>query len=121
MNLVEPFSIETNRERLALALSMVVDLSTDKKKRAEDPEDSFLTEDRLAELQGLLSGDYKNESMAIYYTLRLQGVEEVDFADKVGSLGVDDIYVTVEQKGDDQVQVWTLPKKQEETAEAAAV
>lgn len=119
MHNVEPYRIETTRERLAFAIDFA------KASLVKKPEVENLTEDEaraiLDDIKILEIGieSHKDEMMAIYFTLRLKGVEEADFPDHVEVLTVDDIYIAVELSttNDDEVIAYTLgDEKQEEPA-----
>lgn len=120
MHNVEPYRIETTRERLAFAVDFA------KASLVKKPDIEGLTEDEaraiLDDIKILEIGinSHEEEMKAIYYTLRLRGIEEADFPEHVGSLTVDDIFIAVELSttNADEVIAYTLDdEKQEEPAE----
>lgn len=113
MNTVEPYSIETTRERLDLALQVAKYFKSIERRQHSSPKialaynESEKGNKRNAEANEVLES-HAEEMKAIYFTLRLRGVEEVDFPTKIEALTVDDIYVTVEPAGNDEVTVYTI-------------
>lgn len=121
MHNVEPYRIETTRERLTFAVDFA------KASMAKKPDVEGLTEDKshaiLDDIKILEIGieSHKEEMKAVYYTLRLRGVEEVDFPDHVGSLTVDDIFIAVELSttNEDEIIAYTLDDEKQEEPEQA--
>lgn len=108
MTKVEPLNIATNRERLTTALAVLNELKAYDRKVKEDPETPAISAERIAEIQVLLE-ELAPETTAIYYTLRLNGAEESDFAEKILEVTVDEICISVEQISDTEVRCYYLP------------
>lgn len=117
MTKVEPLKINTTRERLATALAVINELKAYDRALKEDAGAQPISSERLAEIQSILD-DHKEESKAIYYTLRLDGADESEFAEKILEVTVDEIYVSVEQISETEVRCFYLPTVRTDTAEA---
>lgn len=117
MTKVEPLNIATNRERLTTALALLNELKAYDRKVKENPETPAFPPERSAEISALLK-ELAPEATAIYYTLRLNGAEESEFAEKILEVTVDEICISVEQISDTEVRCYYLPP---ETAAETAV
>ncbi|WP_274644222.1 hypothetical protein [Pseudomonas serbica] len=101
MHKVEPFRIETTRERLTAALALANTSLLSKPDVASKA---------VIERQSIDIILHADELKAIYYTLRLRGIQEAEFAQHIGELTVDDILVAVENSptNEDDVIVYTI-------------
>lgn len=108
MTKVEPLNIATNRERLTTALAVINELKAYDRQVKENPETPAFPSGRSADIKVLLE-ELAPEAKAIYYTLRLNGAEESEFAEKILEVTVDDIYIAVEQISDTEVRCYNLP------------
>lgn len=115
MTKVEPLNIATNRHRLATALAVANELKAYDRAVKENPDAPAISQERLAEIQQILD-THPDEMKAIYYTLRLNGAEESEFAEKILELSVDAIYVLVEPISDTEVRCYALPPEAEEAS-----
>jgi hypothetical protein len=101
MSNVEPFRIETTRNRLTAALEL------GKASLLRKPDDQDKAEIERLSIGIILHAD---ELKAIYFTLRLRGVQEADFAKHIGELTVDDILIAIENSptNQDEMIVYTI-------------
>jgi hypothetical protein len=101
MHNVEPFRIETTRERLTAALALANTSLLNK------PD---ITSQVVIERQSIDIILHADELKAIYYTLRLRGIQEAEFALHIGDLTVNDILIAVENSpnSEDEVIVYTI-------------
>jgi hypothetical protein len=116
MHNVEPFRIETTRERLTDALEFAKSTFVQRPKPDELTEDearAILDDIKILEI-GIDS--HSEEMKAIYYTLRLRGIEEADFGLHIGELTVDEIFIAVElsETNADEIIAYTIGEEQEE-------
>jgi hypothetical protein len=117
MSNIEPYRIETTRERLTDAIEFAKAGLMPKPQggghMSEDEARAILDDIKILEI-GLES--HKQEMDAIYYTMRLRGIEEADFPMHVDTLTADDIYIAVELStaSEDEVIAYTLGEEQEE-------
>lgn len=117
MNNVEPFRIETTRERLvaAVALAKASFVQHADVEGLEAEEARAILEAKQAHEIGVVT--LRAEMDAIFYTLRLRGVAVEDFSKHVGDLTADDILIAVElsPENEDEVLVYTLGDAKEVT------
>ena len=117
MNIVEPFRIETTRERLvaAVALAKASFVQHADVEGLEAEEARAILEAKQAHEIGVVT--LRAEMDAIFYTLRLRGVAVEDFSKHVGDLTADDILIAVElsPENEDEVLVYTLGDAKEAT------
>jgi hypothetical protein len=101
MHNVEPFRIETTRERLAAAVGFANAASVENRKTLSLDGNERLDADIKL---------HADEMKAIYITLRVRGIEEADFFQHVGELKVDDILIAVENSptSEDEVIAYTI-------------
>jgi hypothetical protein len=122
MHNVEPFRIETTRERLTDALEFAKSTFVQKPEIAslsEDEARAILDDIKILEI-GIES--HSEEMKAIYYTLRLRGIEEQDFGQNIADLRAEDIYIAVELStaNEDEIIAYTLSDNGEVEAEVEA-
>jgi hypothetical protein len=110
MHNVEPFRIETTRERLATAVGLANAASVKNRQTLGADGNEHLDADIKM---------HADEMIAIYYTLRVRGIAEADFDQHVGQLTVDDIIIAIEKSptSEDEIIVYTVASAEADSPE----